>query len=382
MMLMACSASAGGTNSGSEPDAATDHADAPAPDFGGCYVIGQDPNPAFTCTPGCWYREGSRIPYHGPIAGVPCVRTCLVSGQLSPDCMTPPDAGTTGECAVGATRHCYSGPTRTEGIGQCHGATQTCYRGVDGDGHWPSLTDCVGEVTPNSAETPYDAIDNDCNGIVDDDARLLTGHVPFCYREQGCFWFGSEPDYYARSTYGEQGCYTSGHFRALTGPIVPGMFITAGEQGHVHIAYYIGRDNRRYYIPNAAVFGSWFIDATSTERFDIDAHGCASIVQVTPAQLAAIQIGGNVTLRPGTVATGITTDPRRYVISRGGVLRPLADEALLFELQPRWINPHVVMTPDYLFVNYSVGTTITNASTYNWSSEIGITLDQNLGLTP
>ncbi len=64
------------------------------------------------------------------------------------------------------------------------------------------------------------------------------------------------------------------------------------------------------------------------------------------------------------------------------MLRPLADEALLFELQPRWINPHVVMTPDYLFVNYSVGLTITNASTYNWPSEIGTTLDQNLGLTP
>ena len=293
-----------------------------------------------------------------------------------------PDARTSGTCAIGETRHCYSGPVRTENVAQCRGASQTCYRGVDGQGHWPSPIDCVGEVTPNSIETPYDGIDNDCNGIIDDDARLLVGHVPFCTRAQGCFWFGSEPDYYGRPTYGEQGCYTSGRFRTLTGPIIPGMFVTAGEQGHVHIAYYIGRNNRRYYIPNATVFGSWFIDANSTEQFNIDAHGCASLVQVNVAELAAIPIGGNVTIRPGTVATGITTDPRRYVISRGGVLRPLADEALLFELQPRWINPHVVMTPDYLFVNFSVGPTIINPSTYNWPSEIGTTLDQNLGLVP
>lgn len=85
------------------------------------------------------------------------------------------DAGSipTGECAVGETRHCYSGlPRETDGVGQCHGSEQRCIANPDGSGRWEhALIDCVGEVTPYPlGEIPDDDIDNDCNGETDVDA--------------------------------------------------------------------------------------------------------------------------------------------------------------------------------------------------------------------
>src|SRR5207244_3165037 len=41
------------------------------------------------------------------------------------DCNGMVDDGC-GECSPGMTRACYSGPTGTDGVGRCHGGTQTC----------------------------------------------------------------------------------------------------------------------------------------------------------------------------------------------------------------------------------------------------------------
>jgi Notch-like protein len=63
-------------------------------------------------------------------------------------------------CQPGATRACYSGPAGTQGVGLCRAGTQTC----NADGlAWGS---CRNEVLP--AAEVCDAADNDCNGRVDD----------------------------------------------------------------------------------------------------------------------------------------------------------------------------------------------------------------------
>jgi hypothetical protein len=65
-------------------------------------------------------------------------------------------------CDPNMQRACYDGPNGTEGVGPCHGGTQTC--AADGKSWGP----CNGEALPGSEGGHCaDGIDNDCNGLVD-----------------------------------------------------------------------------------------------------------------------------------------------------------------------------------------------------------------------
>jgi len=64
-------------------------------------------------------------------------------------------------CTPGAELPCYSGPVDTEGQGKCAAGVQTC--APDGLG----LGACVGEVLPEAAELCGNAVDDDCDGGVD-----------------------------------------------------------------------------------------------------------------------------------------------------------------------------------------------------------------------
>ena len=72
------------------------------------------------------------------------------------------DGATDAVCTPGETRACYDGPSGTEGIGACHAGVETC---ADNGSTWSS---CQNETTP-SAEVCGNAIDDDCNGKVDED---------------------------------------------------------------------------------------------------------------------------------------------------------------------------------------------------------------------
>lgn len=67
-----------------------------------------------------------------------------------------------GLCQPGAVEDCYSGADDTKGVGPCVGGTRTCGNA----GVWSR---CEGEVVPVS-ENCSDAVDNDCNGMVDENA--------------------------------------------------------------------------------------------------------------------------------------------------------------------------------------------------------------------
>jgi hypothetical protein len=58
---------------------------------------------------------------------------------------------------------CYSGPEASFGVGECHGGVQEC------DGKGNAVGPCMGEMLP-AKEICGDDDDDDCNGLVDDDA--------------------------------------------------------------------------------------------------------------------------------------------------------------------------------------------------------------------
>jgi hypothetical protein len=69
-----------------------------------------------------------------------------------------------GLCQPGLVEDCYTGADDTAGVGPCVGGRRTC----SPTGAWSR---CDGEVVP-AAENCSDAIDNNCNGMVDEDADL------------------------------------------------------------------------------------------------------------------------------------------------------------------------------------------------------------------
>jgi hypothetical protein len=118
--------------------------------------------------------------------------------------------------------------------------------------------------------------------------------------------------------------------------------------------YWYATDGRRYVFPNEATFRTWF--PTSGD--------CPVVRQVPDADLATILIGGNVTYRPGARMVKIATDPRMYVVSRGGTLHGLDSEALAEDLYgPAW-RMYVDDVPDSFFVNYMIGTQVYDPSEY------------------
>jgi len=116
-------------------------------------------------------------------------------------------------------------------------------------------------------------------------------------------------------------------------------------KGSSDAVYYCGADGKRYVFVNDKSFFSWYKDFST-------------VLTISDAALASIPIGGNVTYRPGVRMIKIVSDPRVYVIARGGVLRSIPDEATAHALfGPQW-NQMIDDISDSFFVNYKVGTPV------------------------
>lgn len=111
--------------------------------------------------------------------------------------------------------------------------------------------------------------------------------------------------------------------------------------------YYYAGDSKRYVFPNETTYWSWYSDFSSVKT-------------ITDAELAAIQIGGNVTIRPGTKLVKITTDPKVYAVTAGGSLHWVESEAIATSLYGASWAQRVVDVPDAFFVNYTVGSSVSS----------------------
>lgn len=130
--------------------------------------------------------------------------------------------------------------------------------------------------------------------------------------------------------------------------LVPLSSIQSGDliRGQTFSAvYYYGADGLRYVFPNDKTYFTWY------KNFD-------SVKWVADADLAKIQIGGNVTYKPGVKMIKINSDPRVYAISESGTLRPLASELIAIDLYGKLWNKLVDDVPDGFFGNYTQGSRI------------------------
>ncbi len=112
--------------------------------------------------------------------------------------------------------------------------------------------------------------------------------------------------------------------------------------------YYYAGDGKRYVFPNETTYFSWYT-------------GFSSVKTITDAELAAVTISGNVTIRPGTKLVKITTDPKVYAVTKGGALHWVESEAIATALYGSAWASRVVDVPDMLFVNYTVGTSVASS---------------------
>lgn len=110
--------------------------------------------------------------------------------------------------------------------------------------------------------------------------------------------------------------------------------------------YYMGEDGFRYVFPNDKTYFTWFSDFSTVKM-------------VSDADLATIQMGGNVTYHPGAKMIKINSDPKTYFVSQGGTLNWVTDEATAVLLYGSDWNTKIDDVPDGFFGNYTVGEDLT-----------------------
>lgn len=112
--------------------------------------------------------------------------------------------------------------------------------------------------------------------------------------------------------------------------------------------YFIGADEQRHAFPNEYTYLSWFAD------YD-------DIVVLSEAQMSAIPLGDNVTIREGTYLVKLTSSPEVYAIEPDGLLRWLETEDLAVTLYGNDWGDRLIDLPDAFFSDYTVGDSITEA---------------------
>ncbi len=122
--------------------------------------------------------------------------------------------------------------------------------------------------------------------------------------------------------------------------------------------YYFAEDGKRYVFPNEKTYFTWY-------------SSFSNVKTISTGDLAAIQIGGNVTYRPGTRMIKIQSDPKVYTVAPGGILRPIASESVAAGLYGSTWNRQIDDLSDAFFINYKVGSSVNAASNFDMMTMMG-----------
>ncbi|HAU66315.1 TPA: hypothetical protein DCW61_03140 [Candidatus Uhrbacteria bacterium] len=133
--------------------------------------------------------------------------------------------------------------------------------------------------------------------------------------------------------------------------------------------YYYGLDGFRYVFPNDKTYFTWY------EDFD-------DVRWISDSDLADIQIGGNVTYKPGVKMIKINSDPTVYVVGGDGEIQGIPSEDVAIALYGSTWNKQIDDVPDGFFSNYTMGSDLEFASQFNATSEeaTAFSIDADKGL--
>lgn len=132
---------------------------------------------------------------------------------------------------------------------------------------------------------------------------------------------------------------------ASPAPCVSESLIRTASQSAV---YYCGANGKRYVFPNEKIYFSWYADFSA-------------VTVVSDEKMASIQIGGNVTYKPGSRMIKVESDPKTYVVSRGGQLRHVTTEAVAVSLYGATWSTKIDDLPVGFFTDYTIIAPITSA---------------------
>lgn len=130
---------------------------------------------------------------------------------------------------------------------------------------------------------------------------------------------------------------------ALPGDIIQGETFST--------LYYYAADGMRYVFPDEKTYFSWYGNFSSIKR-------------ITDVELGQIQIGGNVTYKPGTKMLKIDSDPKTYAVAEGGMLRWIESETIAAAIYGGDWASKINDMPDVFFTNYDVGPSIRHPDEY------------------
>lgn len=133
--------------------------------------------------------------------------------------------------------------------------------------------------------------------------------------------------------------------------------------------YYFGKDGFRYVFPNDKTYFTWY------SNFD-------NVKWLSDADLGKLQIGGNVTYKPGVKMIKINSDPKTYAVGENGTLHWVSTEAVAVVLYGASWWTKIDDVPDGFFSNYTAGSDIEGTSDFSPANETSsattIDVDKNL----
>ena len=120
--------------------------------------------------------------------------------------------------------------------------------------------------------------------------------------------------------------------------------------------YYYGEDGFRYVFPNDKTYFTWY------DNFD-------NVKWLSDSDMSSVQIGGNVTYKPGVRMIKINSDNKVYVVGKGGYIQAIPSEEVAEELYGSNWNQQIDDVSDGFFSNYTMGSALEFASQYDAAAE-------------